>query len=66
MDGRTTISIHLDATDEGPKFDGDVWNSVSDDAQNLVRRMLQVDPKQRPTAAELLRDPWLCPRLVEL
>ncbi|KAK8102103.1 serine protein kinase [Apiospora sp. TS-2023a] len=26
----------------------------------LIRRILQYDPAQRPSAAELLRDPWFC------
>jgi len=35
------------------------WDPVSDAAKAFVRRMLQVDPKQRPSCADLMQDPWL-------
>ncbi len=35
------------------------WKSYSHQAQRLVQRLLVRDPRQRPTAAEVLADPWL-------
>ncbi|XP_030647980.1 ribosomal protein S6 kinase alpha-1 isoform X2 [Chanos chanos] len=38
---------------------GGYWNSVSNEAKNLVSKMLHVDPHQRLTAAQVLRHPWI-------
>ncbi|WIA19516.1 hypothetical protein OEZ85_004126 [Tetradesmus obliquus] len=35
------------------------WHNVSDEARDFVQPMLTRDPEQRPTAAQLLRHPWL-------
>ncbi|CAK9165090.1 unnamed protein product [Ilex paraguariensis] len=37
----------------------DPWPMVSDNAKDLVRKMLNPDPKQRLTAQEVLDHPWL-------
>jgi serine/threonine protein kinase len=39
-------------------FQDPAWELVSDEAKDLVRRFLQVDPKQRITAKDALRHPW--------
>ncbi|KIH91389.1 serine protein kinase [Sporothrix brasiliensis 5110] len=36
----------------------DMTNAQARQVQQLIRRMLQYDPKERPTAEELLQDPW--------
>ncbi|XP_077290800.1 ribosomal protein S6 kinase II [Arctopsyche grandis] len=36
-----------------------IWTTVSSGARNVVRRTLHVDPTKRPTADQLLTDPWL-------
>ena len=43
------------------KFDMPVeeWGHVSDNAKDLVRKMLQINPKKRITAHQALRHPWL-------
>ncbi|XP_034779575.1 ribosomal protein S6 kinase alpha-3 isoform X6 [Acipenser ruthenus] len=41
---------------------GGYWNSVSNEAKDLVSRMLHVDPHQRLTAAQVLRHPWIVHR----
>ncbi|XP_066505963.1 ribosomal protein S6 kinase alpha-1 [Hoplias malabaricus] len=38
---------------------GGYWNSVSNEAKDLVSKMLHVDPQQRLTAAQVLRHPWI-------
>ncbi|VDL62312.1 unnamed protein product [Hymenolepis diminuta] len=42
-----------------PRLKESCWNSVSDAAKRLVLSMLSVDPSQRPTAGEILNDPWI-------
>ncbi|XP_062165948.1 calcium-dependent protein kinase 7-like [Alnus glutinosa] len=40
-------------------FRRDPWPKVSDNAKDLVKKMLHPDPKQRLTAQEVLDHPWL-------
>ncbi|XP_052187380.1 calcium-dependent protein kinase 7-like isoform X2 [Diospyros lotus] len=40
-------------------FQRDPWPKVSDNAKDLVKRMLDPDPKTRLTAQEVLEHPWL-------
>ncbi|KAM7273443.1 hypothetical protein ACFE04_028107 [Oxalis oulophora] len=40
-------------------FKRDPWPNVSDNAKDLVKKMLDPDPKQRLTAKEVLEHPWL-------
>ncbi|CAL1353268.1 unnamed protein product [Linum trigynum] len=40
-------------------FKRDPWPKVSDNAKDLVRKMLNPDPKSRLTAQEVLDHPWL-------
>ena len=39
-------------------FPKEEWDGISESAKNLVRRMLTFDPSARPSAEELLQDPW--------
>lgn len=38
---------------------GGTWDSVTDLAKDLVKRMLHVDPSQRLSAAQVLKHPWI-------
>ncbi|KAL3619222.1 Calcium-dependent protein kinase 15 [Castilleja foliolosa] len=40
-------------------FVSDPWPSISSSAKDLVKKMLQSDPKDRLTAAEVLNHPWM-------
>ncbi|WOH15196.1 hypothetical protein DCAR_0934733 [Daucus carota subsp. sativus] len=40
-------------------FKRDPWPMISDNAKDLVKKMLNPDPKQRLTAQEVLDHPWL-------
>ncbi|XVF47380.1 hypothetical protein PTKIN_Ptkin03bG0104300 [Pterospermum kingtungense] len=40
-------------------FKRDPWPKVSDNAKDLVKKMLNPDPKQRLTTQEVLEHPWL-------
>lgn len=35
------------------------WNTVSENAKDLVRKMLKVDPLERITINEIQKHPWL-------
>jgi len=41
------------------EFKEDEWAGVSDDAKDLVRKLLVLDPDKRITANDALRHPWL-------
>ncbi|XVF69526.1 hypothetical protein PTKIN_Ptkin11bG0088900 [Pterospermum kingtungense] len=40
-------------------FTSDPWPSISPQAKDLVRKMLNSDPKQRLTAIQVLNHPWI-------
>ncbi|GEQ67662.1 hypothetical protein JCM33374_g1327 [Metschnikowia sp. JCM 33374] len=40
-------------------FHADYWKDVSKDARRFIIKALQFNPSHRPTATELLNDPWL-------
>lgn len=35
------------------------WSKISDDAKNLIRKMLTKDPTKRISASEAFNDPWI-------
>lgn len=40
-------------------FDGVEWKSISDDARNLIARMLTFEPAERCTAQQALQNSWI-------
>ncbi|CAI9303625.1 unnamed protein product [Lactuca saligna] len=42
-----------------PDMENYPWPLISKNAKELVKKMLTVDPKKRPTAADVLNDQWL-------
>eukprot|EP00475_Leptophrys_vorax_P013430 TRINITY_DN19838_c0_g1_i3.p2 TRINITY_DN19838_c0_g1~~TRINITY_DN19838_c0_g1_i3.p2 ORF type:complete len:360 (+),score=107.61 TRINITY_DN19838_c0_g1_i3:79-1080(+) len=40
-------------------FPSPYWDTISDEAKNLVTRLLTVNPKERCTYTELLEHPWI-------
>ncbi|KAF0700202.1 Aste57867_9256 [Aphanomyces stellatus] len=40
-------------------FDDAAWSGISDDARDLIRQLVVVDPAARLTAAQVLAHPWL-------
>lgn len=40
-------------------FDGKVWGRVSNEAKDLIERMLTVDPKQRISVDDIFMHKWL-------
>ncbi|MDR3547486.1 MAG: protein kinase [Candidatus Pacebacteria bacterium] len=43
---------------QGPTFSGEVWTGVSEEAKDLLRRMLEPVHTKRITAADALNHPW--------
>jgi calcium/calmodulin-dependent protein kinase I len=43
----------------GVIFHADYWRDVSKDARRFIINVLQYNPKKRPTATQLLNDPWI-------
>lgn len=41
------------------EFEPKDWEGISDDAKDLVRRLLVLDPDERMSASEAVRHPWL-------
>jgi serine/threonine protein kinase len=40
-------------------FPEEYWGKISDSAKDLVARLLKVDPKERYTAKQTLKHPWI-------
>lgn len=57
--GLTLDKLYTAVLDGACSYAGSEWRGISAPAQDLVRRMLVVDPSQRWTAGELLEHPWL-------
>jgi len=40
-------------------FEGEEWKTISNDAKNLIRWCLKVNPDERPTAEQILESNWM-------
>uniref|UniRef100_F7GL05 Checkpoint kinase 2 n=1 Tax=Callithrix jacchus TaxID=9483 RepID=F7GL05_CALJA len=56
---RTQVSLKDQITSGKYNFIPEVWTEVSEEALDLVKKLLVVDPKARFTTEEALRHPWL-------
>ena len=41
------------------KFHPKMWKNITDDAKDLVKRMMTVDPEERIMATDALQSPWI-------
>ena len=57
--GLTLDKLYTAVLDGACSYDGAPWERVSASARDCVQRMLQVDPEERWTAAQLLEHPWI-------
>ncbi|CCC67446.1 hypothetical protein NCAS_0A08880 [Naumovozyma castellii] len=41
------------------QFHKPYWDSISDEAKDFILKALTIDPEERPSAEELMNDPWI-------
>lgn len=58
FNGPTDNSIMRKIAKGKYKMEGKLWDSISNQAKDLISRMLTFDYKNRPYAKDLLQDPW--------
>ena len=56
--GDNTPEIFKNLRKGQANFDGEVWNTISEDSKALLKRILNVDIKSRPSAFDVLKDSW--------
>ncbi|XP_010550381.1 PREDICTED: CDPK-related kinase 5 isoform X2 [Tarenaya hassleriana] len=56
---RTESGIFRAVLKADPSFDEPPWPSLSSEARDFVKRMLNKDPRKRLTAAQALSHPWI-------
>ena len=56
--GKNEKEIFQKILDGEVDFKHKIWNKISEDAKNLVTKLLQVDPNERISAAKALEDIW--------
>ncbi|KAL4314240.1 hypothetical protein HN873_050364 [Arachis hypogaea] len=56
---RTESGIFRAVLKADPSFDEPPWPSLSAEARNFVKRLLNKDPRKRMTAAQALSHPWI-------
>ena len=40
-------------------FDDEVWQDVSEDCKEFIKKLLTYSPQDRPSASEALKDSWI-------
>jgi calcium-dependent protein kinase len=58
FDGATDDEIKRKIIVGDLKFTESIWNKISDEARDLIRRLMTYDPESRITASEALAHPW--------
>eukprot|EP00924_Labyrinthula_sp_SR-Ha-C_P003873 augustus_masked-scaffold_3-processed-gene-7.49-mRNA-1 protein AED:0.08 eAED:0.08 QI:0/-1/0/1/-1/1/1/0/585 len=56
--GKKEEEIFYNIVNTPPNFSSKNWSRISPEAQILVQKLLEKDPKKRSTAAEALLSPW--------
>ena len=60
LDGENLLLVKQNIIRAQVSFEpADIWENVSDDGKYFVKRLLQPDPKKRPTAKEVQKDRWI-------
>ena len=57
--GKTTDELLSNVSKGEYKMDGSYWSSISKNAKNLVKSLLDLDPNKRLTAQQALDHPWI-------
>ena len=58
FDGETDEDIHTKVLEGKFEFPEEDWKHVSDEAKNLIKKMLTMDIDKRISALEAMNDPW--------
>jgi calcium-dependent protein kinase len=58
FEGNTTNEIFKKIMTNSPKFSSKYWKNISHEAKDLITKMLSRVPTNRPSASEVLRNPW--------
>ena len=58
FEGENSSEIFRNVLQQEVSFKDEIWNSISDEAKNLIKGMLDKNPKTRITAHECLEHPW--------
>ena len=59
FDGRNNNEIFQKILKSDYKLNGDDWNNISNDAKDLLKKLLQKKPNKRITAQEALKHPFI-------
>ncbi|KAK7052524.1 kinase domain-containing protein [Favolaschia claudopus] len=57
--GEDTATLIRETMEAKIEFHTKYWKNVSEEAKAFIRRLLSLDPNERPTAGAALNDPWL-------
>jgi serine/threonine protein kinase len=57
--GKTKDEVFVEITTKQINYSSDGWKTISKEAKNFVKKMLVRDPKQRSSAEDLLKDPYI-------
>ena len=57
--GATNEETFTNIVDGKYSFSDSAWDTISNDAKDLIQKMLTWDENARPTAAEALKHPWI-------
>ncbi|CAB4394521.1 unnamed protein product [Rhizophagus irregularis] len=56
---RDSVAFFEEVTNARVKFENHFWRNVSEDAKDFIRALLNINPSERPTAAEALKHRWI-------
>ena len=59
FNGKSDLEVRKKIAKGAPGFKEKAWARISNHAKRVVRLMLALDPTKRPTASDLLKDPWI-------
>lgn len=59
FEGRTPKEVVAKVLRGDYTFEESIWKGISEEAKDFIRRLLVVEPSERPTAAEALEHEWI-------